>query len=47
MSFEVSDPVIEDMNAPVKVIRDLRWTGCAVLRRTAAAYENTSIAVAA
>jgi len=47
MSYECTDCAIEDTNAPVWTLSGLRWTGCSILKRTNAAYQGTSIALAA
>jgi hypothetical protein len=44
MSYEISSVEVEDTSAPVWVLQRLVFTGAAILRRDAAAYQQTSIA---
>lgn len=47
MSYEVADAAVEDIRAPVWKLIAVTFTGAAILRRKKAAYEQTSIALAA
>jgi hypothetical protein len=47
MSYEVADAAVEDIRAPVWRLTAVTFTGAAILRRKKAAYEQTSIALAA
>src|SRR4051812_27035620 len=47
MSYEVADAAVEDIRAPVWKLTAVTFTGAAILRRKKAAYEQTSIALAA
>src|SRR3954465_566032 len=47
MSYEVADAAVEDIRAPVWKLTAVTFTGAAILRRNKAAYEQTSIALAA
>jgi hypothetical protein len=47
MSYEVADAAVEDIRAPVWKLTAVTFTGAAILRRTKAAYEQTSIQLAA
>ena len=41
MSYEITDAVVQDFNAPVWIVTEFTFTGAAVLRRDKAAYRNT------
>ena len=41
MSYEITDAVVQDLNAPVWIVTTFTFTGAAVLRRDKAAYRNT------
>jgi hypothetical protein len=47
MSYEVADAAVEDIRAPVWKLTAVTFTGAAILRRKKAAYEQTSISLAA
>lgn len=46
MSYEIADVRVEDVQAPVWVVREFTFTGAAVLRREKAAYARTWVKVA-
>jgi len=46
LSFEIADVAVDDPSADIWTIRDLTFTGAAILQRTAAAYESTSFIAA-
>ncbi len=41
MSYEITDAIVQDFNAPVWIVTEFTFTGAAVLRRDKAAYRNT------
>ena len=41
MSYEITEAVVRDFNAPVWIVTEFTFTGAAVLRRDKAAYRNT------
>lgn len=43
MSYEIADARVEDPNATVWKLTEVTFTGAALLKRSAAAYQNTSI----
>jgi hypothetical protein len=43
MSYEIADARVEDVSAPVWVVKEFTFTGAAVLRREKAAYGGTWI----
>jgi hypothetical protein len=43
MSYEIADARVEDPSAAVWKLTDVTFTGAALLKRSAAAYQNTSI----
>ena len=45
MSFEISDVIIRDDSAPVWDIQHCTFTGCAILAKTSAAFQQTCIAL--
>jgi hypothetical protein len=47
MSYEISQVALENEAANPWVLTDLQWTGACILQRSAAAYQGTSIALAA
>src|SRR3954462_14805748 len=47
MSYEVADAAVEDIRAPVWKLTAVTFTGAAILRRSKAAYQQTSISLAA
>src|SRR5262249_37181772 len=47
MSYEVADAAVEDPRAAIWKLTAVTFTGAAILRRAKAAYENTSISLAA
>lgn len=47
MSYEIGDVEVEDVNAPIWVLRHFIFTGAAILRKDAAAYAKTAIAAQA
>lgn len=47
MSYEIGDVEVEDVNAPLWVLRHFIFTGAAILRKDAAAYAKTAIAAQA
>jgi len=47
MSYELGDAEVEDEGQPVWTLRGLRWQGCSILKRAAAAYPDTKISIAA
>lgn len=47
MSYEVSDAIVEDMSAPIWKLKQVTFTGAAMLLKHKAAYRNTSIELAA
>lgn len=44
MSYEVDDVFVEDRNAKVWKVLDLKFTGAAILRKDTAAYRTTALA---
>ena len=47
MSYEIADVTVEDTEATVWTLTGLTFTGAAILRKTAAAYQDTAIAAQA
>jgi hypothetical protein len=45
MSYEVADAAVEDIRAPVWKLTAVTFTGAAILRRSKAAYQQTSISI--